>query len=672
LSWLLLLVHFYADDRPWTAAKSLLAVTIALTAQVKFSHAVMALPVLAAITFDQLFRRKLPSILFEFLAAYLALWLAAGQPLGALPTYLSRSWLVATGYAQGQEFSLLNETRDTIWFIICAGLIFVAAFIYSWKRDRPPQQNVLAPCRSSIRSAAALAGLAGVMFVLFKAGFIRHDVHQVIGTSGLLLLSLFCLAAMSWRFRSIAGRATFVLAIAACAGLTWQSYDNALLAGPADAFASPVTDFFAQASAEAQWITGAPTLDQINAARLTALRKIPVPPLTGTVDVYPWGQQLILAHDLNYDPRPVFQSYLAFSTPLAQLNAAFLAGPRAPDNILFDVSPIDLRYPAEQDGLSWPEFFSRYDLKDAAGQWLLLTRSPQPRPVSLEPISSVHAKLLQWLDVPDSDDPIWVSFRLHPTILNSIMRAIGKPPVMLLGVTTPYERHHAFRLPVDVADSGFLLSPKITDRMAFADLYSPQWKSHQSEQRVTRIALAIRDVQSSPCFEDDFDVTFSALKFQHSNVSALPGMDSYLRLRETIRQLRAPRGLALPQLTETADGNIVLLAPTPSVIVLPIPPGARTFHFGFGMLNDRYSAALKTDPVEFRLFAQDPSRGINLSLPPLWTGQLNPSDLQQNPGLRKDTVALPDSSAAMDLVLETVLGPSKISADSCWSDLEFR
>jgi hypothetical protein len=149
-------------------------------------------------------------------------------------------------------------------------------------------------------------------------------------------------------------------------------------------------------------------------------------------------------------------------------------------------------------------------------------------------------------------------------------------------------------------------------------------------------------------------------------------MDSYLRFRQTVQQLRFPRNMPFPQITETAGGEIALLVPTPSLLVLFIPPGAHTFHFRYGMLDDNYSIAAKADPVQFRLHVQNPTDGIILSLPPLWTRQLNPSELINQPGLRKGSIDVPNSPQPLVLVLQTLPGPSKISSDTCWSDLEFR
>src|SRR5262249_9336523 len=71
-----------------------------------------------------------------------------------------------------------------------------------------------------------------------------------------------------------------------------------------------------------------------------------LPELTGTVDSYSFNQSAVLVHGWNYRPRPIFQSYTAYTETLAKLNAEFLKGDKAPDYILFEIAPIDGRFPA--------------------------------------------------------------------------------------------------------------------------------------------------------------------------------------------------------------------------------------------------------------------------------------------------------------------------------------
>ena len=68
-------------------------------------------------------------------------------------------------------------------------------------------------------------------------------------------------------------------------------------------------------------------------------------------------------------------------TELAELNAACLRSSQAASNILFGVEPIDGRFPSLEDGHSWPELLTRYDIKgtnEAAGKYCSC-RGRQPR-----------------------------------------------------------------------------------------------------------------------------------------------------------------------------------------------------------------------------------------------------------------------------------------------------
>jgi hypothetical protein len=69
-------------------------------------------------------------------------------------------------------------------------------------------------------------------------------------------------------------------------------------------------------------VLGGDALAQADARRRAALRSAdPLPHLAGPIDIYPTDQALLLAHYLEFRPRPVLQSYMAYSPRLARANA---------------------------------------------------------------------------------------------------------------------------------------------------------------------------------------------------------------------------------------------------------------------------------------------------------------------------------------------------------------
>src|SRR4029078_4890703 len=87
-----------------------------------------------------------------------------------------------------------------------------------------------------------------------------------------------------------------------------------------------------------------------------------VPAVRGTIDAYPWGAAALIARGMRYTPRPTVESYIAWTPALADLNAAFLRGPRAPEWLWSGIGSIDGRYPLLDDAPSWLEMLRRYDV----------------------------------------------------------------------------------------------------------------------------------------------------------------------------------------------------------------------------------------------------------------------------------------------------------------------
>ncbi len=72
--------------------------------------------------------------------------------------------------------------------------------------------------------------------------------------------------------------------------------------------------------------------------------------LHNTVDIFPWDDAYLLENNLNYSPRPIPQSYAAFTEDLEQANYNFYAS-KAPEFVIYDYDAIDERYPFNDESL---------------------------------------------------------------------------------------------------------------------------------------------------------------------------------------------------------------------------------------------------------------------------------------------------------------------------------
>ena len=112
-------------------------------------------------------------------------------------------------------------------------------------------------------------------------------------------------------------------------------------------------------------------------------------PTPATTDLYSNDQAHLLSTDVHWNPRPVIQSYAAFSPALAEKNRVHVARPGNPERLIVRIEPIDGRFPLLDDGPSWPELLARYQPTASAGGALYLSRRSQPASVSTR--STVHA-----------------------------------------------------------------------------------------------------------------------------------------------------------------------------------------------------------------------------------------------------------------------------------------
>jgi hypothetical protein len=210
---------------------------------------------------------------------------------------------------------------------------------------------------------------------------------------------------------------------------------------------------------------------------------------------------VLIAHDLQFDPRPVIQSYSAFTPELAELNAAHLRGPHAPDNILFDVNSVNNNFPSLEDGRSWPELLTRYDITDLTGQFVILKRSSHPRKHRLTPLADVPVQLGVPVTIATNDAPLWAELEISPTLFGAVVATLYKPPVLNLSVSLEDGRQLLFRVVPGMARSGFLLSPLIPDNESFASLYSPAYWHNLRGLHIKSLTLfAVTASGSTPCY----------------------------------------------------------------------------------------------------------------------------------------------------------------------------
>jgi hypothetical protein len=513
VAWVLLLLflHFFVEERPATARQVLLAIALGLLSLVKFTSLIEAAIVVGAVAADNVFRqRRFPWIAVSFAGSILFFWVAAGQQLDLLRPFLLNSRQMTDGYAEAMQLGG-TEIRDVIFFLFAAAMLVALTGHAAWRRLG----------RFGILPATALAA---ILFLTFEHGYVRCDnIHETTAALSLLVAALACLAA-TWPVLQRGKNRLRLAALLLVAGILFFSSFTLNRWFPQDGLlvqfvrTFSVQNIFVPVKSLADTAQSQKTYDK----NLAAIRKqFPIPPIEGEADIYPWNQMALFANGLNYHPRPVIQSYSAYTPELAELNAAWLRSDRAASNILFEILPVNSHFPSLDDGLSWPELLTRYDIADTNGEFLLLKRSAAPRQFHLTPLKETTVQFGENILLPAATNaPLWAEMEIDKSIPGKIVATFYKPPILRLMVSLRDGRQLYFRLVPGMARGGFILSPLIADKESFLSLASADGWRELSGSEVAAITISAATKSGSTiCYQSAIKLRLYQLDYPRQDLS---------------------------------------------------------------------------------------------------------------------------------------------------------
>ena len=505
---LLLMFHYFVvNGRRADRVVYVLAVVLSAASLIKVNQPFHAAAAIGTVTCDRLLQRDRRFFLvpLAYLAGVAVFYLAAGQSPASLGAFVWGWFRVTAGHTDA--VGLPGPWVDPAAYLLVAACVTALAGALAWRRWR--FAGVLLPL-----------GTAAVLLLLYKHSFMRHDKsHVVMGplvATAAAVLYLPALSVSGARGLRVGGLATVALAASVLGNLLYV-YTPEGVVGTVAAVAQRCA---ANASAAASHLTEPPRLRrEWEAARGGVREAVPLPrgAIVEPVDVYPHRQDVVFAHGLRYAPRPVISSLVATAPVLAGLNARHLRSPAAAPTVLFDVELVDGNYPTMLDGRSLPELLTLYDVADASGGMLVLRRSPAPRAYRFEPLATLAGRFDVPVAIPEpAGAPIWARLRFKRRAAGRVLAMLYKAPTLHVEIGTRGgggELKQYRLLPTLAEAHGFLLSPLIADRHAYARLASETWATDLAPAAVTTMTVYVADGSQETSFDPDFEVELQRLEF---------------------------------------------------------------------------------------------------------------------------------------------------------------
>src|SRR5438034_3615644 len=476
---LLLLLHFSVEERPFTVTQAMLVISLALLSLIKHSIFTIAVVTVLIIAADNVLRqRRFPWIVLAFTGGIFFFWLLAGQRLNGFGPFLGGASQIVSGYTEALMWPQPTDKVDILRFwevaiAVCALVGYVVC-----KQHR-------------LFGLLPLLGFAFIVFAAFKSGYVRHDGHEVAATNLLLLAALLWLPAAwcsvwqssRWLIPAVLLPLIFATSLAS---FSFRRYAHVELF-PVLGQQLTVQNLLTPAKNFREFLEDRQHSFRSYNTYAAGLRAGTFPNLDihGSADVYPLSQTLALPDGLTCRPRPIFQSYSAYTSRLAEMNAAHLRSDQAADHILFDVWTIDGRFTAQDDSLSWPELLTRYDIMGMADRYILMQKSVTPRQYELTPIGETVARFDEGIELPSMiGGPIWVRIDIRRSLLGNVVAMLYRPPRVSLTLFTRSGRTYGGRLLTAVDRAGFLLSPVVENRQSFFALASTNWQHELADLEV--------------------------------------------------------------------------------------------------------------------------------------------------------------------------------------------
>lgn len=403
-----------------------------------------------------------------------------------LLTYIRGGVEIAAGY---NEAMVLN-TKEFPQVLVMA-VIFFSMFIgYSLYR-------LLSLIKDPV-SLLHFGWIAATSFVVFKQGYVRADGHvlafpQWIGV--IFGLGSWYLSAKNYHGLKILSVIALIISIS----ISDDKISESLLPNRISAIASYASDVsLSKEEAQSLYLKKQPGI----------LPQEIIKKISGSkVDIFPWDIFHIFSENLNYHPRPVMQSYSAYTPYLDQLNASAFSSSSGPEFIIFRSGAIDERYPWFDESLTKQTIARNFRVVEQKNEWLLLQRLSRELERSRGPAGEERRAFGEWIKLPESLDLVYGRFAIKYTLLGSLSKFFYQvtPPRVTLRLEDGKE--FSFRAVVPAIKSDVLVSHFVNtsdEAKLFFD------RDFAKLKKVTHIRISTSE---SWAFKPRFTVNYAKINF---------------------------------------------------------------------------------------------------------------------------------------------------------------
>lgn len=214
---------------------------------------------------------------------------------------------------------------------------------------------------------------------------------------------------------------------------------------------------------------------------------------TKLVDIIPWTINYLYYNNLNYNPRPIIQSYSAYTPYLMNLNRQKYDSDSAPDFVLFSHTSIDFRYPLFDDQEAKLSLIQNYKClglyNTQNSDFLLFQRSANFNNLNFSNPTEETVKFGENYNLKDSNKSYFIKIDADYSIFGKAVRFAYKPFPIVIVFTLEDGSERSHRVIVPIIKNGVLINPIIEEPRDFLNFVNGSPIASNKKIRSFRIEL---------------------------------------------------------------------------------------------------------------------------------------------------------------------------------------
>ncbi len=359
--------------------------------------------------------------------------------------YIFNGLELINNYNDSMNYISSSFTKYTIFIAATALLSWFGFFVLFLKNKK------------NISNFCAFAVFSLVLFVLFKQSLVRSD--------GAHLFAYLYFAPVIWLFtllffgENFPKLKNYLFAIA---------FTTLLISILPLRYATNTNEFnpFSRLTYFAQIFSGNDEKTKVRAAEKF---KLPdeILQIIGqkSVDIVPQNVNLIYFNHLNYDPRPVFQSYAAYSEKLLTLNRQKYESENAPEFIIFSNEVVDNRYSMFEDQEAKIAILENYSVHKkfefSENTYLLLEKNPISKSVKLEESQIEAIRFYENYEIKNLNAMYFLKIKIDYSPLGKISKILYQPLPIKIVLNLDDGATKEFRAVRPILESGVIVNPLV-------------------------------------------------------------------------------------------------------------------------------------------------------------------------------------------------------------------